>query len=262
MLFKHKLDLQQPKTIEAPKIKEIANFLSYLKVSDQLVRQPDSVWSISEARKVDSINFLLYRNYFNGSYPSLYNYTVNDKVVNPSELLMNNWVLQLHFSDRFAIPMMELISKSVDSGTCNQMDLMNYTIHYLWRSTEFPNKDFYGKAIHIVLLPDLTTDKFAQYYQYALQKYLGYCKEKDPLFEFEILNGIFLKNNQLDWSGVIHLLSTLQLADESTLSLISQFQYIISNRIIDANALSLKNGNYSILICNHPNINTNPPFVF
>ncbi|MBN8672513.1 MAG: hypothetical protein J0L56_00180 [Chitinophagales bacterium] len=262
MLSEHNFKLSPSKSISPAKIVEIAEFLSQLNKSDQLVRQPGRQWDIKKARQADSINFIYYKKYFNGYYPSLNSNSVSGKIENRDKLLMDNWILQLHFSDRFAIPVIELISNSVENGTCNELDLMNYVVHYMWRNTEFPNKKFYEKDVHALLLPDLTKAKFAKHIEYAANQYLKYCMEKAPGFKYEILHGFHIKNQAINWSGINSVLSVIPFFNNSFWDVIRRFQEFISFQVKDSNALGVKDGTYTLLICDHPYINSNPPFVF
>ena len=263
ILRDHKLPLSFVRPVKQELKEELPRFLQSIHQSDQAVRRLSFDEFKIRSRSVDSLNFVKYRAFFEkNGYVSFDKKKLETEAKNVDELLLLNYVYHLHFSDRFGIPLIHLITQSIPKQTCNEYDLMNYFVTYLWRKTEFLHWRYLGIPFHTILMPDLSDGKYADYYKYAYEKYIEYCGKRDPSFLYFYLSGINIKNGIINWNayqindywpGI-----STKIIDNAVLMLKDIAPFIIKN----ANAYPIPDGKYSILFCTHPQFNGNPLYLY
>lgn len=176
-----------------PDEKAYQNFerlIDQLFVSDQKVRSMDTKHFFKYAPIVDSVNFSIYRDFMakNGFVSTIRR--ENKSVTDPDKFRLRNWTLQIHFSDRDGLNLLKMIEQAIDKHQCDEIDLMDYFITYLWRKTEFDG------FIHTFLLPDIEHSKYKAYYLQALNAYASYCQSRNPFFySFTASNVLFEKSH-------------------------------------------------------------------
>lgn len=264
MLWNHNLKISNVKPYSYSKKNNLNNFLESLKDNDQRTRENENSDSVkSKLRYFDSLNFLKYNSYFlKQGYMSFTKERLKSDQYDVERLLLTNYVLNLHFSDRFGINLINLISESIHKGSCDESDLMNYFVTYLWRNVEFSEYKYLGIPFHVVLLPNLENGPYSEYFNYAYNRFLANSLEEDSSFLYATISNVNISGNQFDWvkskiKGAMHpyLLNILN-------TVITNLKNGIVAIIKEANALGIPNGNYSILLSTHPKYKYNPFYVY
>jgi len=239
------------KSIEVNKV-----FIDKLHYYDQLYRQIPI--DQKKLAIIDSLLFIEYRIFYEryGFIPLNKN-LVKGMISDYETFLLKSYIFQLHFSDRFAFPYMEVLENSILRKSSNEFDLMDYFVTYLWRKTEFRNFNYFGHTYHVLLLPDLTNSPYVKYYKFALDKYLNYSRIVDDTFVYAILNDINILNNIIDWSQ-LSVVNTFPILRKKVTEYVNESRKLFNFIFHYANALGIKNGRYSVLITSHPNMLFNP----
>lgn len=100
------------------------------------------------------------------------------------KLAFSFFTLSIHLSDKYGLELMRWIETAINSNYCNKTDLVNYTITYLWRQTEFEREK---DAYFIVPLPDLDTTPYAQSYLTAISLFTSDYAQKGSNKHFEYM---------------------------------------------------------------------------
>lgn len=173
------------------------------------------------------------------------------------------YVSQLHFSDRFGIDLLKIIENSIERNICNQNDLMDYYITYLWRKTEFKRLKFCGFIpTHYILSPNLESGKYSKYYKYALVKYVEYCRSIDDSFTFFYVNVVKCANNNFNFNEFSISLPFNFTPKKMLNPLMRTISPILAVIFKDSNALDIPDGKYSIIFCTHPHVIGNPLYSY
>jgi hypothetical protein len=211
--------------------------------------------------KIDSMTFHEYYGFFRerGYFPFTSNFMVKTSQ-NARNLLLMNYTLQLHYSDCCAFSMFTLIENSVERGCCSEEDLMDYFITYLWRLTEFKNLCFLGKCYHVILLPKLENENFSQFYKYAYQKYLEYCKRIDKDFQFIRCTNLSFSAPDFCWDKVELKSCQIPFLKQKAFEVVYSIRTIIESIVKSNNPYSIDNRDYDLLITTHPKTLCNPKY--
>ena len=238
-------------------------FLDSLHNSDQDIRHQTYEMIFKQLRITDSLNFLKYRSYFEKTgYLSFDKRRLENDQIDINRLLLSNYVLNIHFSDRTALPLIDLIIRSFPQKTCNENDLMNYFVTYLWRKTEFIGSTFATIPYHIILMPDLDSGKYSRYFKYAYKKYMEHCVKRDPSFLHFYLSGVSIKKGKINWNKYQVQEGWCGIFQQLIHNTVGILRYCATFLIKDANAFEIPDGMYSILFCTHPDFIGNPLYMY
>lgn len=241
------------------KDKAVVDFITMLIRPDQESRQNLAKGWKKILKEKDSLNFSAFEKkfskegYFSQDLDRFKKIPGADMTHFPTDV----YVLHLHFSDQFGLRLIDLIISSFPKGTCNEKDLMNYIVTYLWRNTEFPNMAYRDQLYHAILLPDMKNAPYAKYIRYAFDQYMKYCGEKDPKFSYLVLTAE-VKNNEIDWPRCSF--PSFGIFNSIVAGKIKERIPGINFRLHDINAGRIKDGTYNILLCSHPGFVGNPAY--
>jgi hypothetical protein len=262
-------DILKNSTLPVGKIKEydkkevrgfIALFDSIYKL-DQYCRLKTYDYLARYGERTDSITFHRYQDYLEHTgYFSFISDEFKRCIGEKNKLWSRHYAMQLHFSDRYGFDLMQLIERSIRKESCNENDLMNYFITYLWRKTEFKMNYLYQHSCHAVLIPNLDSGSYCKYYGYALYQYLRYCNRRDSNFAFILISHVSMKNNVFCWKDSVIRDKTSLIPDKLIRRGITFYQKVIRS-VLGMN--DLKNhqaDSYFVLFCTHPEISGNPPY--
>ncbi len=180
--------------------------------------------------------------------------TVDDR-----DFFLKNHTLQIHFSDRYAFDLMRLIEKSIYKKSCNEQDLMEYFVTYLWRKTEFKLYCFLGKYFHVALIPNMESCPFFKYYKYALYKYVEYCNSSDRNFAFALISDLSIDcNKKFNWDNITIKDKTTFASDNLIKRGIKFNKSMLEFIIRDTSPYKFQGGIYNVILCTHPNVHFSP----
>lgn len=219
---------------------------------------------IKYGMKVDSITFNKYKSFFEQRGYFSFNKTILSKwIPSITDFLLRHNAMQLHFSDNWAFDLMRLIENSINLKSCNEEDLMDYFVTYLFRKTEFKTYEFCEKGFHVVLLPNLESGAFHQYYKYAYCKYMLYCKSRfDDFAYIRVSNVLINDKKKFDWSKAYVKYPENTFLSNRIMEIVHKYNSLVELIIKNSNPYKFEDGTYSVLICNHPNLGTNPNYDF
>jgi hypothetical protein len=263
ILENHNLHLSETTPCKKEIINKILYLIDNIHRQDQTVRSKSLDIFIKESRRVDSINFIKFYSFFQKN--GYFNLGKNEIPLTEREVsnfLVKYYSLHLHFSDRFGLPLTNLILNSIVKKTCNENDLMNYFITFLWRKTEFVNLTYCGIPYHIVLMPNLHKGTYSKYFNHAFTKYIEYCISKDSNFRYFYLDDLRIANGKLNWDKFNIPTPWNRYFKVLVYNTVNFFMENANTIIKNANALVIPDGTYSILYCTHPNIIGNPLYTY
>lgn len=236
---------------------EFKKLINEIYKDDQTVRTKSVEYFKANVKEVDKRNYYKYRNFIlKNGYHSV-DYTDSNFYTNRemTKLIVRNYALQIHFSDFYGMDLLTIIQHSIQRRTCNEKDLMQYFVTYIWRRTQF---DY---AIpHIVAIPKL---KDSTYINFSLNRYLQHCKKVDSTFSFTLIDNCEIRNSQLRWIDSKILKSSLNITIKKLLDsfLFRIFQKNIYEfiRICDPD-FKFDGVKFMILFCTHPKTLASPTF--
>ncbi len=258
MLRGHNMPLSSINAYDSVYVKNYVELSEKIYASDQDIRSKSISYFYKNVKRVDSTNFVLYHNYF-----SKYGYMSFDKkklskyISDIGQFLTRNYVFQMHFSDCHAFKLLNLIETSIPKKTCNEHDLMDYFITYLWRRTEFENTRIFDAPVHMLLLPSKAKSYYSKYYEYAFNKYMKHCKYHDSDFKYLRLYNLHIQNNKPNYKNTFVKTNSVQYRSLIA-EYVHKYPYIINLFLSVSNPDGYKDGYYDIFICTHPKIYKNP----
>ena len=262
MLNNHTLPVGKIRAYNTKEILCFVKLFDSINKMDQECRRKPYDYFMKNVRRVDSTTFNKYKNYF--EHTGYFSFNRRDIwikwIKNVDNFLTKNYAMQLHFSDRFAFDLMRLIEKSIYKKSCNEDDLMDYFVTYLFRQTEFKMHCFICQYFHVVLLPNMQSCPFHKYYKYAFYKYVEYCRSSDRSFAFVLLSGISIDvNRKFNWDNIAIKDKTTLASDNLIKKTIKSYRGLLEFIIKDTSPYKFQSGTYSVLLCTHPNVHFSPP---
>lgn len=261
-LFLHNngLKIQSVQPYKKETVQKFCTLLNDLHRLDQDVRYLSYEKFMMLGKKTDSLNFTRFKKFCDSYGYFSFNHILSDSAEKRLFPAQTFYTLKIHFSDNFGITLLKIIEQSILKGTCNENDLMEFFITYVWRNTEFKNNYVFDLPFHIVLLPDLENGKYSSYYRFALTKYTEYCVEHDKTFLYFLLSRVMIKNNKICWESYQLNLFLRQYASKQISDWVKLLRSGADILIKEANAFPIPDGEYSIFFSSHPNILTSPPY--
>jgi len=257
MLKKHQFKVGNIKKFSKEEIDLFKQLLDTINKLDQFYR----VRNIDDKIKInDSITFILYKKFCeNKGYYSVHPNILNQYSKDKSEYFSKILAFHLHLSGRYGINILEIIENSIKKETCNENDLMDYFITYLSRKTEFDLNRCGLISFHIIILPDLINNKYANFYKYALHQYLNFCIDSKASFLYFSLNNVeFDTNKNINFNNVIFNENNYYINKKILMKLLIINKKNIEDNIRFRYNKILKDNYYSVLFCTHPYLKYQP----
>jgi len=264
ILNNHSLHVGKIRTYNQNEILSFKKMFNSIYIIDQECRTKSYDYFRENVRRADSITFYKYKKFFERTGYFSFNKDIMSKwFPDITNFLLKHYAMQLHFSDRSAFELMSLIEKSIPRESCNEEDLMDYFVTYMFRKTQFKEYFFLGNHFHVALIPNMESGPFCQYYKYAFYKYVEYCKNKDNSFVFVLFSDVVVdKNKNFNWNNFTIKDKTTLFPDNFISEWVKYYKYLPELIIKDSNLYKFQSGKYNVLLCTHPNIRENPQYNF
>ncbi len=260
ILKNHTLPIGKIRTYEKFEIIRFKKLFDSIYKMDKECRTKPHDYFMKNGKRVDSTTFNKYKKFFEQT--GYFSFNRDIWIKDADNFLSKNYAMQLHFSDRYAFDLMRLIEKSIYRKSCNENDLMDYFVTYLWRQTEFKFFCYYGFFYHIVLIPNMESCPFHKYYKYAFYKYVEYCRNNDSSFAFVLLSDVSIDSNKkFNWNNIAIKDKTTSLPVHFIKKSVNAYKNLPEFIIRNSNPSKFQGGTYSVLICTHPNIQGSPSYI-
>jgi len=236
--------------------RRIHQFAHNLKITDTTNSFHPTPAYLQQIDSIDSVSFKEIKKFITqyGFIPvTLLNFPDS---VQYEELQLKFRALYLHLSSKFGLEITLMIEESIERATCNEWDLMNFTILNVFRHTEFNTSRYF-----VIPLPDLNTDKYASYYLYAISAYIKYCLQFNSKLEFMIVPNYF----QLPQSSFIELAESYNSLLKKVGNLypvmnVPQLAIACSRNITQLTSYYKKIPANCFLICTYTRLVSDPPY--
>ena len=266
ILNNHKFKVEE---IREYKKSEITNFLRVfdsIHKLDQECRTKSQDYFNQNWERVDSITFIKYVELFKKSGYLSFNRNVWRNWMDSTQttkFLLKNYAQQLHYCDYRGFEFMRLIEHSISKKSCNEDDLMDFFLTYLWRLTEFDDTRCNIVPYKIVLLPNLENGVYSQHYKYTYNKFIEYCGKinENTFFSFRISNLFIDKNLTFNWSH-FSINGVDAVYEKFIVKKILESHTIVEDLIKRSNPYGFSGGVYNVLICTYPKLLKNPDYNF
>jgi hypothetical protein len=167
---------------------QISDLVHHLKITPS-PHQEISTKSIRNINSVDSISFQKLKS-FAGKYGLMQlnreNFTDSGAAC---KLMFDFNTILIHLSDKYGLEIMSMYEQAIQKNTCNETDLLNYIVNYLWRRTEFDKGKF---EYFIVPLPDIDKSLYKQVYLDAIRIFINsYVKTSNNVVQYMVFANYF-----------------------------------------------------------------------